>query len=577
MRSAKAACLGDTSTQLNSKSFTRAFFKESAALCFLLLFWFLFCHNLFAEFFTKTYLMEINVDSVGQFWMAWWIHTALQLPDASLFFSPMLNYPIGAEVITYDVAYFNLFITGLLRSGLGVFGSMNAVFAGSLLLSLLGCYFLLRQFTSSRILASLFSLLPFAFALRQGAGFVDVDLANIGFLTTALALWAAALKSSKKSMVIFAGAITGLTCLAQMYLGIDLLMFLGLVVVGSYFGLYPVDEPAPDIRKKSILVIAIGCLVALPYLLPSIGSLSKIDSGPPMPFFADFNPGVAQSSLLVFAMVTILPLGVLAYKFGKRKGSTRFWFFSTSLFAVFAAGTHVRFFGQDLYLPLPFLFVKKLVPFFWRYNFSDRFGRMAIILMVVFLILTHARVTSRFHLSKGLSVISGATLWVLGFVLAPLMIGLAPQGVSALMPFPVYPALSLERPEIKEQLESMAKDSEAYVVFDLYCDNFAEHSLVMQLYHQKPIANDPLRGEQLGAPEKLSELAAVKAGLCRVSPEDPPMLIPPVDWWKQQKVRYIIVPGLYPEHTNPEMMHLIDSQFSPAIFSEKGLRLYQIQ
>lgn len=554
-----------------------AFIKEAAAICFLILFWLFFCGNLFAEFFTKTYLMEINVDSVGQFWMSWWIHAALTMPDASFFFSHMLNYPVGAEVLTYDVAFLNLFISGALRSWLGTFGSINAVFAGSLLLSLFGCYFLLRQFTVSRLLAAFFSLIPFAFASMQGAGFVDVDLANIGFLTISMALWAAALRSSKKSLTVFAGVMTGLTCIAQMYFGIDLIILFTFVIAASFSRFLPMDEDEADIRKKSIWIVIIGVLLALPFLLPSAGSLSKIGSGPPMPFFANFKPGVAASPLLVYSLLTIIPLAALTYLLGKRSDNTRFWFLSFSIFAIFAAGTHVRVFGWDLYIPLPFILVKKIVPFFWRFNFTDRFGRMAMILMAVFLVLIYARIARRFHLSKGFSIFSGAALWMLGFFLAPLMIGLAPQGVSALRPFPVYPALSLETPEIKDRLEDMAKDGQSYVVFDLYCGNFAEHSLVAQLYHQKPIANDPLRGEELGAPQDLSDLALLKARLCRVSPDDPPAAIPPVEWWKSQQVRYVIVPGLFTEHTSAQMVEAIDSLFGPPEFSEKNLSLYDLQ
>lgn len=529
---------------LGAPSTAKKLLQEVCAISALVAYWVFVCREIFAHFFSRPYSIGIFVDGVGQQWMSWWIQQAIRTPDFLLFHCPLINYPLGAQVLTYDVAYFHLALSGFLRPILGPYGATNAVFVGAILFGLLAMYGLTRILTESRFIAALFSSLIFPYAFWFGFGFVDIELADLGFLALATATWILATRTGKIRWVIVAGMFTGLTCLAQMYYGINMILFLIFAALFSFWGGQPEGQSSRQSALFSLIIAVVGILMTVPAMLPAIKTLGAVGLVKALPVFPKFNPTASTNSVMLLALPAGALILLILFFAGWKNRSFRFWVFSSGLFCILAAGTHFKIPGTDFYGPLPFYFLKRFVPFFWRYNFTDRFGRMAIVLLVVICVLLLRIVQRRFKLEGKTYLGAVLLIFVAGHFIAPLMVGIGPKPLAWLTPVAVADPYVVPTP-----VEKMGKDPEQYVVFDLFCGNQVEFSALYQLFHQKPIAGDPLRPDGISGGVE-SDLTKRKNKYCAAIRDGYRPVNTPRAWFEQNNVRYIIVPADYMARMN---------------------------
>jgi hypothetical protein len=518
--------------------------------------------------------MDIEVDNVGQLWLSWWIEQYFSADYSSLFYTPFLNAPNGAEVLTYDVAFANLMFSGLLRPVLGMFASLNFVFVASLLFSLFGTYILLRQVNDSPLFSAALSIIPMLYITRQGAGFVDIDLVNYGWGLFAMAFWINLLKHGGTRRMILCGLFIGLTCVFHMYHGINLLIVLSLGLIATILRLEPVEEGQELARNETFGTIFVGIILALPFLLPSAGSLSEIANRERLPFFPSHEVGFLTNEREYLALIALIPLAVLIVFLGKRSREIRFWSLATSALCILAAGTHLRLFGST-YIPMPFLLLKNYVPFFWRYNFTDRFGRMAVVLFVLVLALSARRIAKRFNLPWWKMLPVGCALWLIGFFLAPTMIGLTPRGTADLKPIPMDTVIA-GRIKKADALFENRKPEDKEILVDLFCEDVKSYGLLFQLAHQLPIAGDPLRPDGMYDPDRDSDLTLMKNNMCVAAEKGQMPELPEGDLLRTSNVRFLLLPQTYLAKVDSSFLSNWEARYGPAGASDEFVRLYDL-
>lgn len=486
---------------------------------------------MFFNFFTSQPLI-LAVDAIGMNWMSWWAEKSIYSSAYSFFHCPLINFPLGADTVGYDIAFLHVWLTGLLRPLLGMYGAVNLVYVAALLLSLVATYFLVRQVHPSPLFSAALASLPLVYATRFANGWVDVELANLGLMYGAVAVWLAAMKRDSWRLAVLAGLLMAIAGMAQMYYGLNLFLFFFLVLIFSLLGWRIAPETSLAKWRLTWLTLGVGAGGMLPFGLSALGNLRVDFTVKPWPLFPDSYLGIVQDGREFSVFLAVLVLAFLLIFYWRKLPSVRFWLLACMVLLLFAAGFHARLGFPKPFIPLPSLFLKNYVPYFWRLNFTDRFARLAIGLLPVILALLERYWASRLA-RRGLARLALAVvvLW-LGSLLAPLMIGRPVAWLPELdgirtwsMPSP---------PEYRER----AKRPDSLAVFSLFCGYNVEAIAYFQTFHQKPIVGDPLRPPAIPVKNE-SDLSKYQRELCRDVLAGKPVSWPTADWWLRQGVGYL--------------------------------------
>lgn len=547
---------------------------DALAVLWLIGFWLWKCSDVFRRFFDALYGVAAGIDGTGMVWMSWWAHQAFSSPDYALFYTPLLNYPVGAEVFTYDVAYLHILLAGLLHSWLGLIGSINFVFVVGVLSGLIGTYVLVRQVTPSRVLAAGMAMLPVMFGLFTDWDAADLAVVNYGFFALALAAWLAMTGSHGRKWVIPTGALIALTLVAQMYYGIALFVVLGVAMVLAALRVTPSDGPRFVVWRRTAAATAIGLALALPHVVISLGGIRPmgraIVAAPLSEVCApDWRFGFWLAWLLV-------GLGVLA-AIGL---SRRMWFWFVACGAVLLLGIDKPCFhlgGGDAWLiPGPAALLKNYVPYLWRMTFPARLLRIAMVLVPVFLAAWSTAVIGRWSLRRRPAAAVMGIALLLGALAVPILSGrldpTQPWGrmvrtdgvVRALRPFPTTPG-----PDVPAVFEEIRDEAGDFAIFDLDCRRSSELSMFLQTVHERPIPGDFIRPHELPEP---SELTILQRDLCR--DENTPL--PEIDWWRQRQVKYALLHNDPGGEAGGDFLTRWETRFGSPVFRDATLSLYKI-
>ena len=564
------------SSSIRGSGFRSPVAAECGALLLIFIIWLVLCRGILTHFFTRIYQTGTHVDAVGQLWMSWWSQKSIFDPNLSLFYCPLLNFPRGAAVFSYDVAYLHVLISGLLRPYLGAEGSLNAVFIAGLLCSLIGTYILLRQATSSRIFAACLSAIPLLHLFHEAhAGgrneypvhFIDVEIANFGYLTLAIALWWLLLKKGGIRRLIFTVLLAGLTVASQMYYGISLMIFFILALILTPLKIGPEFVSTPRAWKLTGVVLIAGLSIALPVLLPSFHELAGMGA------LRQVSPVPIEPELLYhlgyFSLLALIPLGLLAWACRRVDRKVVFWYVTAAVFTFLGVGEY--WYPEGTAQPgviMPFGILKKLIPFFWRISFPIRFGTMATVAMVVFLALGQRALIRRFSFLKKFRV----PLMIVILLLANFCAGIISQSGSLIIP-PLSPVKTDELPRPPDVFINIGRSQEEYVILDLLCGHKEYLSAYYQIFHQKAIAGNPLRPEELKKTgEYISDLSRLQRRLC----ENKQLPLPAASWLVERGVRYIVIYRSFSEEHEPGFLELFESRFGPPVYSSAVLRIYKL-
>lgn len=529
--------------------------QERIGLLLLGCFWLYFCHSVLINLLSEPYLAGQAVDGLGQLWMSWWASTALWTPGLSPFHCPLINHPVGGEVFTYDVAFVNVLLSGLLRPALGPAGAINSVFVAAVLFDLVCVYVLVRQVTRSRVLAVLLATIPALFAIRHGQGFIDIDKVNHGIMVLAVVWWLRGQGRSGKWRVVVTGMLVAITGIAHAYHGINLMLLLFLGAVLGFARIIPRDGEGPG-WSGTLLALAMGTVLILGVLYPSVQSLLELDSSGPV-----------RLDEFTGALVPIPVLGALVLVVRPRSRALWFWLLSTCLFCLLAAGTNVNV-SHDQFIPLPLYYLKQYAPLFWRYNLPHPFGTMGIITMTMVLAVLHRELSGQ--RSPLFSAVAMAGVVAVGLVLAPLMVGQGMPGTRHLSPVPTRGLKAAP-----QMFHQMRKHREQYVVLELYCRPEQPDSLRYQMVHQKALASDPVRPRELLA-GRGPELARLQQRVCADLVGGQPPALPSVKWLREQGVRYVVFSTRLPGMRGEATRQMLERKLGSPVREEARLRFYDL-
>lgn len=543
--------------------------KDALALMVLMLFWTFLCKDIFAGFFTHVYSSATEIDAIGQFWMSWWAQKAMATDGMSLFFCPLLNAPIGAEVFTFDVAFVHILISALLRPMLGMAGSINALFVYGLALSLVGTYAFLRQITTSRILACSLAAIPVIYTTALSSH-IDIEQVNFGYVTLALALWIHLQERGGKTLTIITGLLIGITCITQMYYGVEAYLLIGLAVLGSVFGYGPTQTGFAPVRKRSVAVMVIGAAVTLPILAPSVWTIAKVDVFKPLPLL----PGAGIFSEHFLSLWHLLPLifmGFAVLIIACKEPRAWFWLGAFAMFLLLAFGPYLVV-DNDTKLPMPFWFLRQLVPLFWRLSMPVRFGRMALIVLMALFAVLQMRLFKRYANSQVAKAIIIIVFVYCGNFVGPMMMGGAPTFLPV-----VHPVYADPIEKAPKQIIAIGNDGEDFTIFDLRCDEDAEWSAYYQIFHEKPISGTPLLTNELRSLAPPSAITEMQRALCIATETQQYPPLPEMNWWKSQNVRYMFLASSFIKKAGVDFMSGWDRMYGPPVYVLDRISIYDLR
>jgi len=557
------------SSSIRGSGFRSPIAAECGAFLILFLGWLLLCRGVLAHFFTRIYQTAAHVDAAGQLWMSWWSQKAIFDPNLSLFSCPLLNFPLAAKVLVYDVAFIHVLISGLIRPILGQVGCLNAVFSAGLLCSLVGTYFLIRQATSSRLFAALLSILPLTHFTHWPHHFIDVEMANYGYLTVSIALWWLLLKYGGAKFLLAAGLMTGITFITQMYYGIGLLTLFVVALVAAPFKFGPVPIPYKRTWKLTGAVLLLGLLIALPLILLSFRELANIPPSSLKLRLMSYPVAAGVERLEPTSLLVLLPLGMLTWLLHRCDQKILFWFVVTMLFMILGIGECWDSEGLSKHeILLPLGIIQEQIPLLWRIFFPYRFGTMATIAMVVFLALSQRALIRRFSFLKKFRV----PVMMIILLLANFCAGVISKTGSLLFP-PLNPVATNKLPRPPEIFIEMGMDKEKYAVFDLICGHSRYLSAYYQIFHQKAVAGIPLRPLELRNPkEPVSELTELQQDLC----EEGPARLASRSWLTERRVKYIVLYQSFLLGKEADFLERFESLYGAPEYTSPELRVYEL-
>ena len=549
--------------------------REVLAVAVILAAWGLFCWEIFANFSTQVYLMGSMADAVGQLWMTWWIDLALGDPDLSLFHSHLFNAPAGAEVISHDLAWVHLLLAGSLTSTLGLNRAINLIFVLGLLGGGLASHALFRTVTSSRALSAALAIVGMCFIPRFMGGYVDIDMADYGPMALCLALWLRGLKRGSRASLVGAALVLAVASMVQMYNSINLFLFFGVTLILLWRGIAPFPPTLDRPLLRTGVMVAVAASLLLPFAIFSMLSLSEIPTPASLPLVIQRAAGYNPSLPTNLALLLLPPLMLVTWRLGSGATGIRFWGVQASLFALLASGFYLLVPGSRLMLPLPALLLKNYAPFFWRYNFTDRFGRLGILLLgllacACFEVLRERPAFKRSGQYRAL-LLAGVALLV--FFTAPLMVMLRPQ-VAAVRPVPV-----MSYDDYPKFLDRIAKEPGRFNVLDLSCREHNTFAALRQIAHSKPIIGVPLRPPEHIPPEDLTPLSHFITRFCALATAkgEAPRRLPERDLLRKQGVRYLMLDWGNLGRLGKGFLHRWERAYGEPVEQSHGIRLYRVR
>ncbi|MFH1530843.1 MAG: hypothetical protein ABIK09_08950 [Pseudomonadota bacterium] len=318
------------------------------------------------------------IDVLGMQWMSWWTSLAAHSPHHSLFFSDKINFPLGAPSILDDsLAFLHIGVAGLLRGPLGAVPAINLTALAGFSFTIIAVYVFLRSISGERNRAAVLTCLVVSAGLCIGNQLPELEFVFFGYLPFTLFAWTRFLSRGSRRWCGIAIGLVGLTCYAQMYYGISLLLILGLALALSLAGVPVLGHTPPVVRRRTAVVLSGGLGVAALfharniYNLVIASAVVRSDLGTSMPW----RFGVLDCLLLL--LLFVLPMA-LAWRTRSRCGAH--WAILALPILIFSAGNYLISPGNGV-VHLPLYWVRMTLPFLWRITYSERFVTPMVLLV----------------------------------------------------------------------------------------------------------------------------------------------------------------------------------------------------
>jgi hypothetical protein len=529
-------------------------------------------------------------DGWQNYWNLWWVKTAMLDLQESPYFTNYLYYPAGYSLYFHTLNIFNALLTLPIQLCFGLTVSYNFVVFFSFVIGGYGTYLLALHVMKAGGRASnypiaflagvVFSFSPFHFAHLLGHMQV-ISLEWLPFYVLALVKSLNSERMRPASRIGLPVLFLVLTALCDWYFALYLLIFTAL-----YLGyMIWVRRQAREPLLRTGLILLLSGVILSPLLVPMIVEavqdsahlLSPFDttvrlSADLLAFITpnEFHPlwGQAAASLseaftsstserMVFA--GYIPLALAVYALWSRRRAAAFWFVSGLVFFVLSLGPYLHIAGREIPLPLPYLTLYHLLPFFRIARSVSRFDVMVMLSLAPLVAL-------------GLQPLVASLSETRRRVLALAVIALV---CFEFLPLP-YPVAEVEVPSF---YQGLATDGEEYAILELPMNWDRPAHLLYQTVHHKPIiAGYVTRPNPLSLVERIPLLQHFRFLGPDIIAQNPGEIAPEV--LDYLGIRYVILHGymLPPGKEREAVFGLVQEVFgdqSP-FYQDEQITVYQV-
>ncbi len=297
-----------------------------------------------------------------------WVGKALSQEHLSPFFSPLMNYPLGLDFLATKGAWWHLYLAGVLASVMDLPLAINLAALGGVLASLLAAYALFRWVSGSRVSGVVLAIGVVHTLLMWDRRLPDIALCNISFAIGALGFWWRYLQRGDWLSLVLAALAFGLTCGAQLYYGLALVMLWSGIMLAAAMGLSPRSAlPPHQVLYRTLWLLLAGALVALVALWPVLQSLTVTYMGRDAARMRHLGEGANTLPVVICCATYVMVALLLALA---RLRAAAAWWIAVGLVMVFSSGWTIEI-GGVLYW-LPSRIVGNLVPAYTRFVSLDR-------------------------------------------------------------------------------------------------------------------------------------------------------------------------------------------------------------
>ena len=437
-------------------------------------------------------------DGWDNYWNLWWAKTAVLDLHDSPYFTTYLYYPTGYSLLFHTLNIFNSLLSLPIQLCFGLTVSYNFIVLFSFVMGGYGAYLLalhilkVRDRSNDHVVAFLagvvFTFSPFHFAHLLGHMSV-ISVEWLPFYTVVLVKSLPTERIRLGSHIGLPVVFLILTALCDWYFVLYLLIFSALYLC---YRMWVERQPRPLLLRTGLILLLSGLLLS-PMLVPMVREtlqdpdhlLSPLDittrlSADLLAFITpnEFHPlwGQAAASLseaftgstserMVFA--GYIPLALAGYALWSRRRATCFWLVSCLTFFILSLGPYLHIAGREVPVPLPYLALYRLLPFFKIARSVSRFDVMVMLSLAPLAALGLQRLVT--PLTKtGRRALSLATLGLVCFEFLP-------------VPYPVSEV------EVPSFYQSLAVDEEEYAILELPMNWDRPAHKLYQTVHHKPI------------------------------------------------------------------------------------------
>ena len=512
-------------------------------------------------------------DGWQNYWNLWWVKTALLDLHQSPYFTHYLYYPTGTGLLFQTLNIFNSLLTLPTQLAFGLTVSYNLVVLFAFVVGGYGAYLLALKVIGTRggvidhlaafLAGVVFTFSPFHFAHLLG----HMQVISLEWLPFYALCLVGSLSSPRLRVVphlVLPVLFLVLTALCDWYYLLYLLIFTLACVA---YALWRRRTPRLSLLK-ALLVLGLSGLLLSPLLAPMVAEalrdsshldfplkttvrlsadlLAFVTPNELHPIWGPAASGLSQvftsstSERMVFA--GYIPLALAGYAVWTRKRKSALWLATGLIFFILALGPYLHVAGRQLPIPLPYLGLYRLIPFF---DIARSVSRLDVMVMLSLAILAALGLQG---VLRGVPGRRGTAVALVGVALV----------CFEFLPVP-YPLSEIEVPSFYNVL---AADQEEYAILELPMDWDRPAHLLYQTVHHKPIiAGYVTRPNPLSLADRMPVLQQFRYLGSDIIAQDPAEIAPEV--LEFLGVRYVILHDymLAPGEERDVTLDLVDDVF----------------
>jgi hypothetical protein len=338
--------------------------------------------------FSTHYFADRN-DGLLNVWRMWWVREALFRLRESPWYTTYIHHPYGLTLLGDDLAPLNGVLASLLSPWLTLVEAHNAIvvlaFVTSGLFTFLLCYHFTHAWGPSLWGGYLFTFSQYHFAHAQG----HLSLVSTQWIPLFALTWSVFLRTGRTAPALGAALSLALVVYSNYYYFVYCLFLLALLTawhaVRRRDGLFLLRQPFP--RSLAVFALTAAATVAPlavaflranaadPFLGTQNRSQFSLDLLAPLvpgghwrfaeatrPYWSALPGNINESSVSLGFALVVLCIYAWRHRRAFPDPDVRFWFVPLVLFLVLALGPSLLVWGRPVPLPLPHLWLEKLVP-----------------------------------------------------------------------------------------------------------------------------------------------------------------------------------------------------------------------